>query len=124
VQQAQVITSVMRTHMPLIQGSWLQPGAHLDLVGGYTAETREADDEAVRRSRVFVDRLESALDVGDIKQPIASGAIRKEDIRGDLYDLLGGGVPGRLGSSDITLFKNAGGGHLDLMTAEAIMSQL
>ena len=124
VQQAQVITSVTRAHAPLIQGSWLQPGAHLDLVGGYTAETREADDAAVRLARIFVDRLESALDVGDIKQPIASGAIRKEDILGDLYDLVGGAVPGRLGGTDITLFKNAGGGHLDLMTAQAIMSQL
>ena len=124
VRQAQVITSVTRAHTPLIQGSWLQPGAHLDLVGGYTPETREADDVAVRRSRIFVDRLESALDVGDIQQPIASGAIRKEDVLGDLYDLVGGAVPGRLGGSDITLFKNAGGGHLDLMTAEAIMSQL
>lgn len=124
VRQAQVIASATRTHTPLIQGSWLRPGTHLDLVGGYTPETREADDTAVRRARIFVDRLESALDVGDILQPIASGAIHKEDIRGDLYDLIGGGVPGRVASTDITLFKNAGGGHLDLMTAEAIMSQL
>ncbi len=124
VRGAQIITSVTRSHTPLIQGSWLGPGVHLDLVGGYTPETREADDEAVRRSRIFVDRLESALDVGDIQQPIASGAIRKEAILGDLYDLVGGAVRGRLGDNDITLFKNAGGGHLDLMTAQAIMSQL
>jgi len=124
VRQAQVITSVTRAHTPLIQGSCLQPGTHLDLVGGYTPETREADDVAVRRSRIFVDRLESAFGVGDILQPIASGAIRKEDVLGDLYDLVGGARPGRLGGSDITLFKNAGGGHLDLMTAETVMSQL
>jgi len=124
VRQAQVITSVTRSHMPLIHGSWLGSGVHLDLVGGYTPETREADDEAVRRSRIFVDRLESAFDVGDIQQPIVTGAIRKDDVLGDLYDLVGGAVPGRLGGKDITLFKNAGGGHLDLMTAQAIMSQL
>ena len=62
--------------------------------------------------------------MGDIQQPIASGAIRKEDVLGDLYDLIGSGAPGRLGPSDITLFKNAGGGHLDLMTARAILPQL
>ena len=94
-------------------------------VGGYTPDTREADDEAARRSRVFVDCLESAFDgVGDILAPIKSGAIRREDVRGDLYDLIGGGVPGRLGPDDITFFKNAGGGHLDLMTAQAIMAAL
>jgi len=125
VRQAQVITSCTRARAPLIEGAWLQNGAHLDLVGGYTPQTREADDAAARRSRIFVDRRESAFDgVGDILQPIASGAIREEDVLGDLYDLIGGGVPGRLDASDITLFKNAGGGHLDLMTAQTIVSRL
>jgi ornithine cyclodeaminase/alanine dehydrogenase-like protein (mu-crystallin family) len=125
VRRAQIVTAATRSHAPLIQGAWLQPGTHLDLVGSYTPDTREADDLAARRSRIFVDRRESAFDgVGDILQPIASGAIRKEDVLGDLYDLIGGGVPGRVGPDDITLFKNAGGGHLDLMTAQAIMSAL
>ena len=95
VRRAQVVTAATRSHAPLIQGAWLAPGTHLDLVGGYTPDTREADDLAARRSRIFVDRRESAFDgVGDILQPIASGAIRKEDVLGDLYDLIGGGVPG------------------------------
>lgn len=80
---------------------------------------------AARRARVFVDRRESAFGgVGDILGPIASGAIRETDVLGDLYDLIGGAVPGRLGARDITLFKNAGGGHLDLMTAEAVLARL
>jgi ornithine cyclodeaminase len=125
IRQAEVVTSATRARAPLIRGEWLQPGAHLDLVGGYTPETREADDEAARRARIFVDRRESAFHgVGDILQPIANGAIRKEDVLGDLYDLIAGGVPGRTGSRDITLFKNAGGGHLDLMTAQAVLSQI
>lgn len=125
VRQGQIIASATRSHTPLIKGEWLQPGAHLDLVGGYTPETREADDAAVRRARIFVDRRESAFDgVGDILQPIASGAIREDDVLGDLYDLISGGAPGRLNPADITLFKNAGGGHLDLMTAETVMARL
>ena len=125
VRQAEVVTSVTRSHVPLIKGAWLRKGQHLDLVGGYSPQTREADDEAARRARLFVDRRESAFDgVGDILQPIASGAIRKEDVLGDLYDLIGGGLPGRRAADDITLFKNAGGGHLDLMTAQAVMAQL
>jgi len=124
VRQAQLISSATRTHTPLIEGAWLARGTHLDLVGGYTPDTREADDEAARRSRVFVDCRESAFDgVGDILGPIASGAISKDDVRGDLYDLIGGGVPGRTGPDDITFFKNAGGGHLDLMTAEVVYTR-
>jgi ornithine cyclodeaminase/alanine dehydrogenase-like protein (mu-crystallin family) len=125
VRQSQIVTTTTRSHAPLVLGEWLQPGAHLDLVGGYTPETREADDRAAQRARIFVDRRESAFEgVGDILQPIASGAIRKEDVLGDLYDLIGAGAPGRLGPDDITLFKNAGGGHLDLMTAQAVMAAL
>jgi ornithine cyclodeaminase/alanine dehydrogenase-like protein (mu-crystallin family) len=122
---ADLISTCTRSHDPLVKGANLKPGAHLDLVGGYTPDTREADDEAARRALVFVDRRESALGVvGDIVQPIASGAIREADVRGDLYDLVPGAIPGRRSPADITLFKNAGGGHLDLMTAEIVYRQL
>jgi ornithine cyclodeaminase/alanine dehydrogenase-like protein (mu-crystallin family) len=62
--------------------------------------------------------------VGDILQPIASGAITEADVLGDLYDLATGAVAGRRSAEDITFFKNAGGGHLDLMTCEAVFQQL
>jgi ornithine cyclodeaminase len=122
---ADIITTCTRSHDPMIKGANLKPGVHLDLVGGYTPETREADDEAVRRALVFVDRRESAFHgVGDILQPIANGVIGEADVLGDLYDLVGGTVAGRRSSDDITFFKNAGGGHLDLMTSEVIFQQL
>ena len=118
---ADIISTCTRSHVPLVRGADLRPGIHLDLVGGYTRETREADDEAARRALIFVDRRESAFHgVGDILQPIANGAIDEADVLGDLYDLVGGYVLGRRSPSDITFFKNAGGGHLDLMTAEVV----
>jgi ornithine cyclodeaminase/alanine dehydrogenase-like protein (mu-crystallin family) len=125
VWQTDLVSACTRSREPIILGADLRPGLHLDLVGGYTPETREADDEAARRARVFVDLRESAFGgVGDILQPIASGAIRETDVLGDLYDLAGAKVHGRLSDGDITLFKNAGGGHLDLMTAELVWRRL
>ena len=122
---ADIISTCTRSHDPLVMGANLKAGVHLDLVGGYTPDTRESDDEAARRALVFVDRRESAFHgVGDIVQAIASGAIRESDVLGDLYDLVGGSVRGRRLPSDITFFKNAGGGHLDLMTAELVFRQL
>jgi ornithine cyclodeaminase/alanine dehydrogenase-like protein (mu-crystallin family) len=122
---ADVISTCTRSHDPLIKGANLRSGTHLDLVGGYTPETREADDEAARRALIFVDRRETAFEgVGDILGPIASGAIRKDDVLGDLYDLAGGKIVGRRSPDDITFFKNAGGGHLDLMTAEVVLAQM
>lgn len=124
-RSADIISTCTRSHAPLVRGADLRPGVHLDLVGGYTRETREADDEAARRALIFVDRRESAFHgVGDILQPIANGAIQEADVLGDLYDLVSGSVPGRRSQSDITFFKNAGGGHLDLMTAEVVFRLL
>jgi len=124
-RSAQVITTCTRSHEPLVRGANLAPGTHLDLVGGYSPRTREADDEAAKRSRIFVDRREAAFaGVGDILQPVASGAICEDDVLGDLYDLVGESVPGRRSAQEITLFKNAGGGHLDLMAAELILRRL
>ena len=93
------------------------------MVGGYTPQTREADDDAARRARVFVDWRSAFDGVGDILQPIANGAIKESDVLGDLYDLAGGAI-GRRSPNDITFFKNAGGGHLDLMTCETVFKQL
>jgi ornithine cyclodeaminase len=120
-RETDLITTCTRSHTPLVKGANLKPGTHLDLVGGYTPDTREADDEAARRSLVFTDRHESAFHgVGDILSPIKSGAIKASDVLGDHYDLVPGKVTGRRSADDLTFFKNAGGGHLDLMTAEVI----
>ena len=125
VSGSDIVTTCTRSRTPLIRGEWLRPGMHLDLVGGYTPQMREADDEAMRRSTIYVDRHESAFDgVGDIVQPIASGAIRESDILGDLHGLMDGRIPGRQTAAQITCFKNAGGAHLDLMTAELVLARI
>jgi ornithine cyclodeaminase len=110
---------------PLIDGCWLKVGAHLDLVGGFTPEMRECDDDCVRRARLFVDSRAFAIDqTGDLGDPIRRGIIARDRIEADLFELCGGqhGLVRR--PDDITLFKNAGGAHLDLFTALHIWSRL
>ena len=122
---ADVISCATMSPSPLIQGKWLKPGAHLDLVGAFTKETREADDEAVRRGKLFVDcRATTIKDCGEICIPIAAGIITESDIRADHFDLCSGRHPGREHAEDITFFKNGGGGHLDLMTARFAYSRV
>ena len=124
VRTADLISCATASTEPLIRGAWLKPGAHLDLVGSFTPEMREADDEAFRRARVHVDsRWFTLEDCGDLMAPLASGAITREDVLGDLFELARGDCTGRESAEDITLYKNAGGGHLDLMTARHIESR-
>jgi ornithine cyclodeaminase/alanine dehydrogenase-like protein (mu-crystallin family) len=120
VGQADIVTSATRTERPLIEGAWLKQGAHLDLVGAFTATMRETDDAALRRGELFVDARETTIDhIGELKIPIAQGVITKADVVADLYDLAGG-FAWRRAPDDITIYKNGGGAHLDLMTAVAI----
>jgi ornithine cyclodeaminase len=124
VRSADVITACTRANEPLIRGEWLKAGAHLDLVGGYDLLTREADDACIRRSRVFVDCRATAQDVADIAAPLKAGVLQESGILGDLYDLAGGRAQPRQSAVEVTFFKNAGGAHLDLMTAELVFSLL
>ncbi|MCE1237859.1 MAG: ornithine cyclodeaminase family protein [Hyphomicrobiales bacterium] len=121
VRAADVVTCATMSATPIVKGAWLKPGAHLDLVGGYTPAMREADDEAVRRARVFVDTRAGALkEAGDLTQPIASGTLRVEDVVGELADLCRDGAVGRGGEDEITLFKSVGTALEDLVAARLV----
>jgi ornithine cyclodeaminase len=124
VRWADIVTGVTMTKQPLIKGAWLKPGQHLDLIGAFRTDMREADDEAVKRARLFIDARFSVLDeCGDISQPLEAGLIKDQDIT-DLFQLSRGERPGRQSDEEITLFKSGGGGHEDLATAQYLLSKL
>ena len=119
VRAADVICTATMASQPLIKGEWLQPGQHLDLIGAYKPSMREVDDAAMQRARLFVDaRATTVHHIGEIMDPIASGAISEADIVADYYDDPAQFV--RRTSDEITIAKNGGGAHLDLMTANYI----
>lgn len=121
VRQAEIIGSATMTTEPIIKGAWLQPGQHLDLIGAYRPDMREVDDEALQRARLFVDSFDTTIGhIGEIKIPLESGAIKREDIIADYYDLA---AFTRQSDSEITICKNGGGAHLDLMTSRYILDQ-
>ncbi|MDH4412015.1 MAG: ornithine cyclodeaminase family protein [Rhizobium sp.] len=116
-RQADIISCATLSRSPLIRGEWLKPGSHVDLIGAFTKDMRESDDEAVRRARVFVDTRAGAFaEAGDILQPIASGVIGKEHVQAELAELVRGAV-GRRGADEITLFKSVGAALEDLAGA-------
>lgn len=120
VGEADIISCATLSTAPLIRGDWLKPGQHLDLVGSFTPDMREADDEALARCRVFIDGPAAAVESGDIKGPMASGVLK--EIAGTLYDLGGGRVEGRRSTSEITLFKSVGLAVEDLAAARVALS--
>ena len=117
VAEADIVSAATFAESPILRGEWVQAGTHADLVGSFTPHMREADDALLRRARIFADLRQTALETGELALPLAKGVIGESDLLGDLYDLCAGAA-GRTGAEDITVYKNGGGAHLDLMTAE------
>ena len=123
VAHADIVSCATMATAPVIRGAWLHPGVHLDLVGGYRPDMREADDDAVRRARIFIDAWFTAgAHCGDICTPLAAGLIAKDSVT-DTFQLARGERPGRRSDDEITLFKSGGGGHEDLGTAQHILAR-
>ena len=121
VGAADIITSATMSTEPLIKGAWLRPGQHVDLIGAYRPDMREVDDEALLRARVFVDSYDTTLGhIGEIKIPLEAGVIARDHIVADYYDM---GAFQRGSDDEITLFKNGGGAHMDLMTCRYILDR-
>ena len=101
-----------------LQGQWIQSGTHVDLVGGFKPNMREADDKLINMSTVFVDTIAGTLaEAGDLIQPIASGSFTPDAIAAELADLSSGRHTGRTDPQQITLFKSVGTGIEDLCAA-------
>ena len=104
VRGADVICTATMATSPLIRGEWLHPGQHLDLIGAYKPGMREVDDTAMQRARLFVDaRATTVHHIGEIMDPIASGAISEGHIVADYYD--DPALFGRRSDDEITIAK-------------------
>lgn len=121
VRAADTISCATLSRDPLVQGEWLKPGAHVDLVGGFTPQMREADDAVLKRAAIYVDTRAGALsEAGDLTDPIRRGVIAPSDVRGDLFDLVRAGRFARERDEQITVFKSVGYALEDLAAAELV----
>ncbi|MDO5647124.1 ornithine cyclodeaminase family protein [Paracoccus sp. (in: a-proteobacteria)] len=121
VRGAEIIATTTMSRDPLIMGDWIAPGTHLDLIGAYRPDMREVDNTALHRAALFVDSRATTIGhIGEIQIPLDQGAITPADILADFYDLPTGGFA-RPDDDAITIAKNGGGAHLDLMTARYIL---
>ncbi len=120
VAEADIVSCATMSMEPVLHGEWLRPGQHIDLIGAYRPDMREADDAALKRARIFVDSYDTTLHhIGELRIPLEQGLISEADVIADYYDL----DRFTRAPEDITLFKNGGGAHLDLMTCAFILDR-
>jgi len=118
ITEVDIVSSATLSPDPLIFGKHLKIGQHIDLVGAYKKDMREADDETLQKASVYIDTFQGGLkESGDIAIPLKTGALKKEDIKGDLFGLCSGKVKGRSNPEEITYFKSVGHALEDLTAA-------
>lgn len=123
-RDADLVCTCTTSETPVVAGSSLADGAHVNAVGAYTASMRELDAEAVRRSRVVVDTREAAMaEAGDVLLAIADGAIGPEHVLADLSEVVRGARV-RTSDEDLTLFESVGVAFEDLVVARAAVDRL
>lgn len=124
VRAADMITSAIPSTDAFLHGAWLQPGAHLDLIGSYRPAMHEADVEALTGATLFVDTRSGVLaESGEFIDALAAGRIETDDIVAELPDLVSGRHPGRRSDDEITLFKSVGTALEDLAGARLAVSR-
>ncbi|MBT0957365.1 NAD(P)-binding domain-containing protein [Alphaproteobacteria bacterium KMM 3653] len=121
VGEADIVSCATMSTQPVLRGDWVQPGTHVDLIGAYRPDMREADDALLQKGRLFVDARATTLGhIGEVMMPLESGVISEADILADYYD---GDAMARGSDAEITVFKNGGGAHLDLMVSRYVLEK-
>ena len=116
--EADVIVSATGSHEPLVLGDWVKPGTHTDFIGNHHATKRECDTALVAKSKIYADSYVNCFkEAGEVLVPISEGVITKDDVRGELTEMVAGKVPLRESDDEITLFKSIGMAYSDLVGA-------
>jgi len=119
ISEVDIISCATLSKTPLILGQYLQEGQHIDLLGAYKKDMREADDDTIKKSSVYVDTFQGGLkESGDIVIPIKNGILKEEGIKADLFQLCSNKKLGRKNDSEITVFKSVGHALEDLVAAK------
>ena len=118
VRSCDAIITITPSTQPLVLDEWIAPGTHLSCVGADMPGKEEVDPAVFKRARVFADDLEQCRRIGEMELPLAQGVILREDIVGEIGDVLSGAIPGRTSDEDVTIFDATGIALLDLVTAK------
>ncbi len=120
-QEAEILCTVTSSPEPILRGSWLSPGVHVNLVGAAVRAFAEADIDVVTRSRFFVDYIPSAVEqAGEFVNAVEAGLVTEEHIAGEIGGVLLGDAAGRQSDNDITVYKSLGVSAQDLAAAVTV----
>ncbi len=123
IPAADIISCATSTSEPILPGKYVSPGTHIDLVGSYKPDMREADDTLIKKAMIYIDNHAAKKESGDIFIPLKKGIISESSIKGTITDLADKKINGRRSEQEITLFKSVGFALEDLAAAEYLLNR-
>ena len=125
VEDADIICTLTAATQPILQGDWIKPGAHLNVIGSCTPNAREVDTETITKAKLFTDKYESLFnEAGDFLIPKKEGRITESAVQAEIGEVLTAAKPGRQHPGDITLFKSLGIAAEDLYSANHVFKKM
>lgn len=121
--KSDVIITVTPSHQPIIMKDWVKAGTHFSCIGADMSGKEEIDPQIFAEARVFADDIPQCVNVGEIELPIKQGILKKEDIAGEIGEIITGAKKGRESAEQITVFDATGTALLDLMTARLALDR-
>ena len=119
VGMADTVITITPSRSPAIMKEWVKPGTHFSCIGADMAGKEEIDPQIFSDARVFCDDIDQCCRVGETEIPFKTGVITKEQIAGEIGQVLCGTIIGRTDEEQITVFDATGLAPLDLVTAKA-----
>lgn len=124
VAEADIICTVTSAPEPILNGEWVWPGTHVNVVGSSYAGPAEIDNDLVVRSRFIVDSREGVVAQGaEFLRARAAGLIGDDHIAGEIGEVLAGKLEGRRSAEEITIYKSLGHVVQDLASAWALYAK-
>jgi len=108
VQGADVVSTQTPSETPIVKNDWISPGAHINAIGADAPGKQELDPALLKRAKIVVDDMEQATHSGDVNVPLSQGLLTKEEIYGELGEVIIGTKPGRSSDEEITIFDSTG----------------
>ncbi|HOK35195.1 MAG TPA: alanine dehydrogenase [Candidatus Pacearchaeota archaeon] len=120
VARQEILVTTTPVRKPIIKKEWILPGTHINAIGADAKGKEELDPQILKEAKIVIDSWEQTSHSGEINVPLEKGVIKKEDIYGNLGEVVTGKRQGRINDQEITIFDSTGLAIQDLYTANLV----
>ncbi|MEM2497649.1 MAG: hypothetical protein QXR81_04695, partial [Candidatus Nezhaarchaeales archaeon] len=120
VRGADIVVTATPSRSPIVMSNWIKEGVHINAIGADAPGKEELDPAILKRAKIVVDDWEQASHSGEINVPLSKGLLTKQDVYGEIGQVVAGLKPGRTSNEEITVFCSTGLAVQDAVTAKLV----